>query len=268
MKGVQKIRKKLIPLFVIPTTAGTGSETTIAAVITDDNTHEKYAITDMCIIPQYAVFDPELTCKLPPLMTAATGMDALTHAIEAFIGKSNTKKTKLDALMSIKLIYENLYTVYLDGNNLKARKAMQYGSFYAGKAFTRAYVGNVHAIAHALGGLYNLPHGLMNAIVLPVVLRAYGDKIYKDLAIISDYIGISEFQDTQSQKAIKLISWIEQMNNDMKIPDKIKEIRTEDVPLMAQRAYREANPFYPVPEIWSREKFKDILIKLKGDLNV
>ncbi len=267
MKGIQKIRKKLIPLFIVPTTSGTGSEITIAAVITDDKTHQKYAISDMCLIPKYIVMDYTLTYKLPKFITATTGMDALTHAIEAFIGKSNTKQTKNDALSAIKLIHENLYVAYLDGYNAKARESMQYASFYAGKAFTRAYVGNVHAIAHTLGGTYNIPHGYANAVALPIVLKAYGSKAEKRLAIIADYIGLSQYQDNDHIKTNKLISWIEEMNDLMKIPKCIIEINEVDIPKMAKVAYHEANPTYPVPDIWSISKFEEVLLNLKGDNN-
>lgn len=265
MKGIQTIRKKTLPVFVIPTTAGTGSETTIAAVITNDHTHEKYAISDLCLIPAYAVFCPELTTKMPPSITATTGMDALTHAIEAYLGYANTKQTKQDALTSIKLINENLLEAYHNGSNLDARKSMQYASFYAGKAFTRAYVGNVHAIAHALGGLYHLPHGLTNAIILPFVLRAYGTKIHKKLASIAEYIGIGTKRDNVTDKAIKVISWIEELNHTMGIPTVIKEIQAKDIPLLSKRAYLEANPTYPVPQIWSIAQFETMLYQLKGE---
>ena len=268
MKGIQKVRKKLVPLVVIPTTAGTGSEVTIAAVITDDKTHQKYAISDMSLIPKYIVMDYTLTYQLPPFMTATTGMDALTHAIEAFIGKSNTKQTQVDALTAIKLIYENLYTAYLDGCNEKARKAMLFASFCAGKAFTRAYVGNVHAVAHALGGRYNTPHGYANAVTLPVVLKAYGNKVENRLAIISDYIGLSNHQDSTRMKATKLIGWIEEMNESMNIPNCISEINGKDIHVLAKNAYMEANPVYPVPDIWSIPQFEDVFVKLGGEHNV
>lgn len=162
MKGVFKVMKKSPPMFAIPTTAGTGSETTIAAVITDSKTHEKYAINDTSLIPHYAVLDPLLTVKLPPHITSTTGVDALTHAVEAYIGRSNTKQTKQQSRDAIKLIFENIFEAYSNGTDLVARANMQKASFLAGQAFTRAYVGYVHAIAHTLGGFYSVPHGLAN----------------------------------------------------------------------------------------------------------
>ncbi|MBR5437424.1 MAG: iron-containing alcohol dehydrogenase, partial [Clostridia bacterium] len=167
MRGVLKLAHKLPPLFAVPTTAGTGSETTLAAVVTDTATHEKNAINDPRLRPKYAVLDPELTVGLPPHITSTTGMDALTHAVEAYIGKSNVKSTIDYAEKATKMIFENIEKVYANGKDVEARDAMLKASFYAGQAFTRAYVGYVHAIAHNLGGHYNVPHGLANAIILP-----------------------------------------------------------------------------------------------------
>jgi len=208
MKGLLKVRKKLPLLIVIPTTAGTGSETTIAAVISNPSTHEKYAINDPVMIPQYAVLDPVITAGLPPHLTATTGMDALTHAVEAYIGRSNTKETKRKAIKATKLIFNNIYKAYSDGSDLEARENMQKASFYAGIAFTRAYVGYVHAIAHSLGGFYGVPHGFANAIILPYILEAYGKSAYQKLSELADAVGITEVSDTKEQKAHKFIEAI------------------------------------------------------------
>ena len=177
MKGILKIHKKLPLLIAIPTTAGTGSETTLAAVITDAETRHKYAINDFPLIPRYAVLDPKVTLSLPPFITATTGMDALTHAVEAYIGNSTTPGTRKNALDAVRLIFENLDTAYTDGNNIEARRNMLRASYFAGCAFTKSYVGYVHAIAHSLGGKYNVPHGLAIAVILPMVLETYGDSI-------------------------------------------------------------------------------------------
>ncbi|MFR5875844.1 MAG: iron-containing alcohol dehydrogenase, partial [Eubacterium sp.] len=163
MRGYLKVHKKLPPFFAVPTTAGTGSETTVAAVVTDPETHEKNAINDICLRPKFAVLDPELTVGLPPHITSTTGMDAMTHAVEAYIGKSNTKQTREQAEKATKLIHENIEKAYNNGKDYEARANMLKGSYWAGCAFTRAYVGYVHAIAHNLGGLYGTPHGLANA---------------------------------------------------------------------------------------------------------
>ena len=170
-----KVRKELPYFAAVPTTAGTGSEATIAAVITDHETEEKYAIIDTKLMPDAAVLDPELLLGLPKDMTAYSGMDALTHAVEAYINRSNTKQTKMLSEEAVELIYKNLYQSYTDGQDIKARTNMQRASYFAGKAFTRAYVGNVHALGHALGAKYNLQHGQTVAKILPYILEEYGE---------------------------------------------------------------------------------------------
>ncbi|WNF36692.1 iron-containing alcohol dehydrogenase [Bacillaceae bacterium IKA-2] len=253
MKGELKVRKKIPLLFAIPTTAGTGSEATIAAVITNSATHEKYAINDMSLIPHYAVLDPLLTIKLPQHITATTGIDALTHAIEAYIGRSNTKETKQCSRDAVKLIFENIYEAYTNGTNINARTKMQKAAYMAGISFTRAYVGYVHAIAHTLGGFYSVPHGLANAIILPYVLEYYGKSVHKPLAELADLVGVSKPTDTSEQKATKFIDEIKKLNESMKIPNKVTGIVDNDIPLLVERAIKEANPLYPVPNILSKK---------------
>ena len=190
LRGIQPIMLKGTPkLFAVPTTAGTGSETTIAAIVTDPETHRKYSVLTPKLRPNYAVLDPELTAGLPPHITAATGLDALTHAVEAYIGKCNTPRTKKAALRAVPLIFQNLEPAYRDGANLKARENMLQASYDAGIAFTRAYVGYAHGIAHAIGGLYHVPHGLACAIILPHVLAFYGTAAHKRLAGLADITG-------------------------------------------------------------------------------
>lgn len=253
MKGIFKVMRKIPPLFAIPTTAGTGSETTLAAVITDSRTHEKYAINDTSLIPHYAVLDPLLTVKLPPHITSTTGIDALTHAVEAYIGRSNTKETKQYAREAVKLIFVNIFEAYSNSTNLVARANMQKASFLAGLAFTRAYVGNVHAIAHTLGGFYSVPHGLANAIILPYILEYYGESAYRPLAELADLVGLCEPADTLEQKSLKFIEAIKNLNESMGIPKKVSGIVESDIPVMAKRALAESNPLYPVPKVMSKE---------------
>ncbi len=258
MKGLLRVRKKLPPLIAVPTTAGTGSETTIAAVISNPATHEKYAINDTALIPRIAVLDPVLTAGLPPHITAQTGMDALIHAVEAYIGRSNTKETKMMAVKASKLILDNIYNAYTDGSNLLVRENMQRASFYAGVAFTRAYVGYVHAIAHTLGGFYQIPHGLANAVILPYVLEAYGKAAHDRLAELADAVEITNSTDDKQQKAYKFIETIKRLNRNMGIPAKIKGINSKDIPLMVERAYKEGNPLYPVPKVMDRKELECI----------
>jgi len=260
MKGQLKVRKKLPLLFAVPTTAGSGSEATLAAVITDKATHLKYPINDPKLRPKYIVLDPLLTLGLPPHVTSTTGMDALTHAVEAYIGKENTKKTREDAEKAVKLIFENLEEAYKNGRNVEAREKMLLASYHAGLAFTRAYVGYVHAIAHALGGLYDTPHGLANAVILPHVLDYYGEVIYDDLDDLAKIAGINKGGDAENARAF--IAEIRAMNARMGIPEKLGVIKEEDVPLIVSRALKEANPLYPVPKIMDAADCEAVVRKL------
>ena len=247
MKGILKVHKKLLLLMAVPTTADTGSETTLAAVITDAQTRYKYAINDFPLIPRYAVLDPKVTLSLPPFITATTGMDALTHAVEAYIGNSTTHGTRQDALLAVKLIFENIDTAYNDGGNVEARRNMLHASFYAGCAFTKSYVGYVHAIAHSLGGEYNVPHGLANAVILPMLLEAYGEKIHKKLARLAVAAGIADEDTPCGEAAGRFIQAVKDMKKRFGIGDHIPEIRETDIPKLAHYADKEANPLYPVP---------------------
>ncbi|MCL2105731.1 MAG: iron-containing alcohol dehydrogenase [Oscillospiraceae bacterium] len=249
MRGLFGVLRKLPPLYAIPTTAGTGSEVTIAAVITDGETHEKFPINDPSLRPRCAVLDPELTVGLPPHITSTTGMDALTHAVEAFIGRSNTRRTEAWALSATEAVFAHIETVYADGKNLPAREAMLRAAFDAGLAFTRAYVGYVHAIAHALGGLYNVPHGLANAVILPHMLDYFGESAHKRLALLADAAGIAREERGDAEKANAFIAEMRAMNARMGIPAGFDCIREEDIPTIAARALREANPLYPVPKL-------------------
>lgn len=247
MKGILKIHKRLPLLMAVPTTAGTGSETTLAAVITDAQTRYKYAINDFPLIPRYAVLDPKVTLSLPPFITATTGMDALTHAVEAYIGNSTTYGTQKDALLAVKLIFENIDTAYSDGRNIEARRNMLHASFYAGCAFTKSYVGYVHAIAHSLGGEYNVPHGLANAVILPMLLEAYGERIHKKLARLAIAAGVSGKDTPYEEAARQFIQAVKDMKKRFGIGDYIPEIQETDIPKLAHYADKEANPLYPVP---------------------
>lgn len=256
MKGILKVHKRLPLLIAIPTTAGTGSETTLAAVITDAETRHKYPINDFVLIPNYAVLDPRDTLSLPPSITATTGLDALTHAVEAYIGNSTTPGTRKNALMAVELIFENLETAYEDGKNIEVRKNMLRAAFYAGCAFTKSYVGYVHAVAHSLGGEYNVPHGLANAILLPFVLEAYGPCIHKKLRRLAVAAGVAK-KDTPADAATKaFINAIKDMKKHFEIDDTIAEIREEDIPKLARYADKEGNPLYPVPVLMNAKELE------------
>lgn len=262
MKGILKVHKKLPLLMAVPTTAGTGSETTLAAVITDAQTRHKYPINDFCLIPRYAVLDPKVTLSLPPFITATTGMDALTHAVEAYIGNSTTYGTRKDALLAVQLIFENIYTAYEEGGNVEARRNMLHASFYAGCAFTKSYVGYVHAIAHSLGGEYNVPHGLANAVILPMMLEAYGEKIHKKLARLAVAAGLADPDTPDYDAAKRFIQAIKDMKKHFGIGDRIPQIRETDIPKLAYYADKEANPLYPVPVLLNAAELEPFYYRL------
>lgn len=270
MKGILKVHKKLPLLMAVPTTAGTGSETTLAAVITDADTRYKYAINDFPLIPRYAVLDSKVTLSLPPFITATTGMDALTHAVEAYIGNSTTIDTRRDALKAVKLIFENIDIAYEHGDNIQARRNMLHASFYAGCAFTKSYVGYVHAVAHSLGGQYNVPHGLANAILLPLVLREYGSCIDKKLHRLAIAAGLADKNTPDHEAAELFIRTIEEMKERFGIVNIVKEIQETDIPKLSHYADKEANPLYPVPKLMDAselEKFYYMLMSLTSKEN-
>ena len=190
-------------------------------------------------------------------------MDALTHAVEAYIGRSNTDFTRKLSRDAVTLIFENLYTAYSDGSDLNARKNMQKAAYFAGVSFTRAYVGYIHAVAHTLGGFYGTPHGLANAVLLPIVLEYYGESVHGPLSELSDLTGISSPEDSIKEKSDKFIRAIRELNTKMKIPLKIQGIKEEDIPIMVDRAYKESNPLYPVPRIFSKADFVNIFRMIK-----
>ncbi len=259
MKGLLKVNRKLPTFFAVPTTAGTGSECTVAAVITDDETHDKYAINDFSLIPHYAILDPTLTATLPPFLTATTGMDALTHAVEAYIGRGNTRKTKRQAEQAVKLVFDNLKEATLNGANLNARINMQKAAYLAGLAFTRAYVGYVHALAHALGGTYGIAHGYANAVLLPRVLDAYGASVNKRLAKLARITGIADAHDKNAQAARKFINAIDTLNRELGIPATFEgKIIENDLDALSRHADKEANPLYPVPKLMNAKELKQI----------
>ncbi|MCD7745827.1 MAG: iron-containing alcohol dehydrogenase [Lachnospiraceae bacterium] len=258
MKGILRVHARLPLLVAVPTTAGTGSETTLACVIVDDETRHKYVINDFSLIPRYAVLDPKVTLSLPPSITATTGMDALTHAVEAYIGNTTTRGTRRDAEQAVKLIFENLDEAYTNGRNLRARRNMLRASYYAGCAFTKSYVGYVHAVAHSLGGQYNVPHGLANAILLPFVLEEYGSCIYGKLAKLAIAAGIADETVPEEEAAKAFIQAIRDMKKRFGIGDTVPEIQKEDIPKMARYADKEANPLYPVPVLMDAKELERI----------
>ncbi len=267
MRGALRVKGKVPPLLAVPTTAGSGSEATAAAVFTDEKTHDKFAVFSFRIVPKFVVLDPALTSSLPPQATAETGMDALTHAVEAYIGRATTKYSRARAAEAAKNIFAALPAAYADGNGLEAREKMARAAFAAGEAFTISYVGYVHALAHALGGAYDLPHGRLCAVLLVPVLRAYGKKARKKLARLAVLCGFCEKNMPRAEAAELFLKETEKLCRAVGIPEKIS-IEENDIPALVRHAAREANPLYPVPKILGKKDLAQILHEVqlkKGD---
>lgn len=262
LKGLSKVSRKIPTLIAIPTTAGTGSEVTVTAVITDSEKKHKYTMNSFTLIPSYAVLDPEVTYTLPPSLTATTGMDALTHAVEAYIGGSTSKETRRLALEAVTLIFENIETAYKDGTNRTARENMLHAAYKAGIAFSKSYVGYIHAIAHSLGGQYNIAHGLANSVLMPIVLEEYGKCAHKKLHELAIAAGVASESDAHEAAAQKMIQAIKELNQKMNIPSTFSEIKKEDIPQMAKHADKEANPLYPVPKLMNAKELEKLYVKV------
>lgn len=257
-----KIRKKGLPFYAIPTTAGTGSEVTIAAVVTDKKAQTKFSIIDPKLVPAMVALDPKLMLGLPPSITAPTGMDALTHAVEAYISTMAYSDTDDLALLATANIMKSLPLAYANGQDVAVRERMAIASNQAGLAFTRAGVGYVHAIAHQLGGLYHVPHGLANAIVMPYVLDFSKPNCAHRLAQLATASGIGKKGDSDEKLADAFIARIRKMNRDMKIPAKVKDLKRADFDTIIDRAFAEAHGTYGVPRYLTREEATTLLEKL------
>ena len=264
LKGLLRVLRQIPPLIAIPTTAGTGSEVTVTAVITDRKKHHKYTMNDFALIPRYAVLDPEMTYSLPPSLTATTGMDALTHAVEAYIGRSTSRETRARALLATKLVFANVERAYRDGHDREARAGMLKAAYNAGIAFSKSYVGYIHAVAHSLGGQYNIPHGLANAVLMPYVLESYGKCEYRKLHRLDVAAGVADESDSPEAGAKKFIEAIRGLNARMGIPRTLDGIRADDVPVMARHAAKEANPLYPVPRLMNARELEKFYHMVSG----
>ena len=255
--GTMKVHATLPYLVAVPTTAGTGSEVTAAAVITDPDRQRKFAVGDISLIPDAAVLDPNLLVGLPANLTAYTGMDALTHAVEAYINRYGSREAREYARRAVEIIFTSLKPSYDDGDDAKLREDMLVASYYAGIAFSNNMVGYVHALAHGIGGLYHVQHGLANAVLLPVVLEEFGEAAEGRLAELGEVIGLGGAND--HEVAAAFIAHVRDLAVQMGIPQTIAELREEDIPVLAAGAEAEGNPSYPVPEIWTRRRFEKVL---------
>jgi alcohol dehydrogenase class IV len=250
------------PIYAIPTTAGTGSEVTVAAVISDPDAGRKLVIADTRIVPQLAALDPELMTGLPRHITAATGMDALTHAIEAYLSGWQTGESDRLAETAVRAIFEHLPIACRDGGNLLSRERMALAATWAGMAFTRANVGNVHAIAHQLGGRYHTPHGLANAIVLPHVLRFSLPAAAPRLAALARAVGLGKAREGEGALAKRFIAAVEALAAQIGIPRQLDALQEADIPALAEAACWEADTNYPVPRRMSEADCAGLLASL------
>lgn len=262
LAGIMKVRKAPVPLFAIPTTAGTGSEVTAAAVVSDPESHKKNLLIDHKLVPLMAAIDGTLMTGLPPMVTAATGMDALTHAVEAYISVIATEDTDRYARAAVKLIFQNLETCAKDGKNLEARQNMANASLYAGLAFTTAGLGYVHAIAHNFGAIYHTPHGLANSIVLPHVLDYSKDNCTDRLADLAEIAGLKTGSESNEELATKFIAAIRDMMTTLNIPKHLDDLQVSDIPRIADAALKEAHGMYPVPKYMDKDACEDLIHKM------
>ena len=260
--GLFKVRKMGVPFYAVPTTAGTGSEVTIAAVVSDKKARQKHAIIDPKLVPVMVALDPKLMVGLPKDITAATGMDAMTHAVESYVSTLASSETDALATAAVTAIVANLPLVFRKGTDLKAREKMAQASYDAGLAFTRSGVGYVHAISHQLGGLYHVPHGFANAVVMPYVLDQSMPKIARRLAELARAAGIGSTAADDVELAEQFIARIRKMNHDMGIPQTIAELRRADFETIIDRALKEAHGTYAVPQYFSYTDCHDLLMKL------
>ena len=262
--GFFKLTKPMLPLFVIPTTAGTGSEVTVAAIVSDPETHAKAAVVDPRLVPTAAALDPLVMKGMPQPLTAATGMDALTHAVEAYTNRWPVAETALHSVAAVRMIFANLPRAYANGEDLEAREAMALASFYAGLAFTKAFVGYVHAFSHKLGGHYGTPHGLGNAITMPYVLDFVQEAAWAQARLADLAVAIGAGQPSESKAALagRFIERVRELNREVGIPKKLDALKAADIPAIAREAMIEAHRDYPVPRNMSLAEAEALLRRM------
>ena len=265
MEGLFRVILPPPPLACVPTTAGSGSEASIAAVLTDGDRQRKLAIADLKLLPAITVIDPELMLGLPPAITAAGGLDALTHAVEAYIGRSGSPFSNRRAIDAIRAIARWLPRAHANGDDLEARLQMALAAHAAGEAFTRTNVGYAHALAHALGCAYGIPHGLANALVLPSVLRFSLPACEHRLAALARAAELGPEQSSDHDLALGFISWVDALNQQLGVPSSIQPLRSIDIPRISADALREAHPAYPVPRVMGRSDCEALLTQLLPD---
>jgi alcohol dehydrogenase len=259
--GFGKVKHDMPPIYVIPTTAGTGSEATMGAVISDPVTHEKGILSGSTMHPAAVALDPQLQLGMPAHITAATGMDALTHAIEAYISVWDRGTRRENAVRAIRLIFAHLRRAVDDGSDAEAREAMSLAAYYAGIAINQVNVGNVHAIAHQLGGKYGIPHGLANALVLPHVLEFCFAEAETALAELADLIGVAEPGQAPALRARAFIDAVVELREAVGIPATSDKLRAEDFDYLTDLAVNEAVGYF-TPRLLDAASTRAILGKI------
>ncbi|MBB3047606.1 alcohol dehydrogenase class IV [Litorivivens lipolytica] len=262
--GYFNVKSRGLPIYCVPTTAGTGSEATMVSVVTDAQAETKCFIVDPKLVPDAVALDADLMLKLPAPITAATGMDALTHAIESALSREASEDTLRKSLAAARIIFQNLESAVADGGNRSAREAMALASYYAGSAFTIANVGYVHGMAHQLGALCHLPHGLANALFLPHVLDFYRDTCAPQMARISKSAGIGSANDSDDILAEKLVERVKELSQAIGIPTHADVLKPDQVATIAARAMKESHGLYgyPVPKYMRGEECEAIVRKI------
>jgi len=261
MKGAFKFKTKPLPLFLVPTTAGTGAETTVGAVVSSKSEDNKYAVIDTKLLPLVIALDHQLMLGIPPKITAETGIDALTHAVESYIGTRATEKTKRASITAIKLVFNYLERAYNNGQDIEAREAMAFAAYQGGVAL-EASAGYVHAIAHQLGARYHLTHGHCNAVIMPHVLEYSLSKASKPLAELANVIGVSSTQKTERENAQLFIDAIKDLNNKLGITQILPGIKTEEIPQLFKKAQEEAMSIYGVVRYMTQSDGEALIHKL------
>ena len=259
MAGLMKVRKPLLPLYVVPTTAGTGSEVSVGAVVSDPVQQRKLVLADITMVPKMACLDGEIYLGVPPAVTADTGMDALTHAVESYISRNHFESSDKMALAAVRLIMDNLPRVYENGKDLEARQNMALAAHYAGIAMSKAGLGYVHAIAHNFGALYHIPHGRANAMVMPYVLEYSKSECMDRLADLARAAGLSVTGDSDALLADRFIAKIREMNASFGIPARLEALQEADIPRITKAAMSEARQTYPVPRYMSSATMSQVI---------
>lgn len=261
MEGFLRFKNPALPLFLIPTTAGTGSETTFVAVVASTQNERKYTLGDARFVPLATAIDHKLMVGIPANITAETGMDALTHAVESYIGILSNDRSRQASRIATKLIFNFLERAYKDGNDLEAREAMAYAAYQGGVSLI-ASAGYVHGIAHQLGGIYHITHGLANAVILPHILEYSIVEASKPLSELADVIGLDVAGKSELQKAQLFIDAVKTLSNSLNIPTHFEQIKEQDVARIYTQAQKESLVAYGVPKLLPRAEGEAIIRKL------